>query len=376
MQMSVFDRHPIVTLCAIVISMLMPLDLVAGHFLIERIPGEYSSIYHHGLKKNFNGMTSWGPIRIQMFTNALGFKDRTTRAVALKPDRRRIVFIGDSFTEGVGVPYDQTFVGRIDSAVDSGSCEVLNSGFKSGTPKLYVLRLKQLVESGFRFHELNLFVDISDIKDEVVLRDFEPHQPTTRERLDGVSRALSDTSILFKYVIRPLIARVGRALGHSSVVDDAVPPQMDADKSKWTYDDAVYRDWGARGLALAGEHALELASLCRSIGAGMSIAVYPWPDQIEHGDLDSRQVRFWQDLCEREHLLFVNYFPVFMANRQASETIREYFIPGDIHWNPAGHSLVADTWMKTSASASLTGRCAARPISAEPGARKISARAN
>jgi hypothetical protein len=43
-----------------------------------------------------------------VFTDSLGFKDASRRAV---PDRRRILFIGDSFTEGVGLPYEQTFVG-------------------------------------------------------------------------------------------------------------------------------------------------------------------------------------------------------------------------------------------------------------------------
>src|SRR5215471_9257725 len=129
--MSVFQRHPILTLGLTILALLLPLDLAAGHVFIEQIPGEYSTYYHHGLKPFFSGMTNWGPLRIHMYTNSLGFKDKTTRTVPLKPDRRRIVFIGDSFTEGVGIPYEQTFVGRIAAAVNSDACEVLDAGVKS-----------------------------------------------------------------------------------------------------------------------------------------------------------------------------------------------------------------------------------------------------
>src|SRR3954454_19888139 len=101
--MSVFQRHPGLTLGFTIRALLLPLNLVTARMFIEQSPGEYSPFYHHGLKKHFKGVTGWGPLRIRMFTNSLGFKDKLTRDVPLAPNRRRIVFIGDSFTEGVGI---------------------------------------------------------------------------------------------------------------------------------------------------------------------------------------------------------------------------------------------------------------------------------
>jgi len=40
--------------------------------------------------------------------------------------RKRVLFVGDSFTEGVGVPYEGTFVGRFGSAFPN--LDVLNAG--------------------------------------------------------------------------------------------------------------------------------------------------------------------------------------------------------------------------------------------------------
>lgn len=41
-------------------------------------------------------------------------------------DRHRILFIGDSFTEGAGLPFEQTFVGMFSQGVPD--VDVLNAG--------------------------------------------------------------------------------------------------------------------------------------------------------------------------------------------------------------------------------------------------------
>ena len=62
-------------------------------------------IYDHGLVANFDGYDVWGEARYPLFTNSLGFKDGSVREVPLKADHRRILLIGDSFTEAIGIPY-------------------------------------------------------------------------------------------------------------------------------------------------------------------------------------------------------------------------------------------------------------------------------
>jgi len=57
---------------------------------------------------------------------AMSIKDATSREVPLRPDRKRVLFVGDSFTDGVGVPYEEPFVGRFGSAFPN--LDVLNAG--------------------------------------------------------------------------------------------------------------------------------------------------------------------------------------------------------------------------------------------------------
>ena len=75
--------------------------------------------YHHDLAKNVNtkNNAAWGEYVYTVNTNSLGFKDRTNRQIPLKSEKKRLIFIGDSVTEGIGLNYEKTFVGLIDDAL-------------------------------------------------------------------------------------------------------------------------------------------------------------------------------------------------------------------------------------------------------------------
>ena len=98
-------------------------------------------------------------------------RDCCVRQVTQRAARYRILFIGDSFTEGVGVTYADSFVGQIGRRLEiqfPNKVEVLNAGVVSYSPKLMDLKIPYLSEQqGLKFDELHVFVDISDAYDEL-----------------------------------------------------------------------------------------------------------------------------------------------------------------------------------------------------------------
>ncbi|HIF03288.1 MAG TPA: hypothetical protein EYQ84_08375 [Nitrospinaceae bacterium] len=99
--------------------------------------GVKNEIYHHDFIKNGSVENEY-PIledrRIKLHTNSLGFKDKSSRRISLLPSKnytKRIVFIGDSFTEGLMLEYKNTFVGIIDKELNKKSIQVLNAGVSS-----------------------------------------------------------------------------------------------------------------------------------------------------------------------------------------------------------------------------------------------------
>ena len=85
----------------------------------------------------------------------------------------------------------------------------------------------------------------------------------------------------------------------------------------------------------------------------LSVVVYPWPAQIAHDSVDSRQVRIWREWCEGKCNRFVDLFPAFFAIKEQCPTLQpgcwylSHFIFGDTHYNSAGDAVVAKVIAKS-----------------------------
>ena len=116
-------------------------------------------VYGHTLAPNFSGEDVWGFITTKIFTNSLGFKDARVREVPLRSDRKRVLFMGDLFTEALGVAYEESFVGRFATAFPQ--LDVLNAGVSGYAPSVYYAKTKYLIEMGLQTDEVIVYIDIS-----------------------------------------------------------------------------------------------------------------------------------------------------------------------------------------------------------------------
>ena len=133
---------------------------------------EHDSFHHH-LKKNLETTDIFNKKKYKIITNSLGFRDKKIRNVEYISNGRRLVFIGDSFTFGSLLDYENTFVGKIDKEMSANFDkfkidEVINMGVPSDTPIIYYHKIKFYIDAGFEFSDLVVFIDISDIQNETV----------------------------------------------------------------------------------------------------------------------------------------------------------------------------------------------------------------
>jgi hypothetical protein len=80
----------------------------------------------------------------------------------------------------------------------------------------------------------------------------------------------------------------------------------------------------------------------------LSVVVYPWPTQIAHDTMDSKQVLMWRDWCARKCKSFISIFPAFCAVKNQCPKgepgcwyLNELKF-GDEQYSAAGNALVAD----------------------------------
>jgi len=357
---SIFARHPKLTLAAFLLTLfaiLSGIDFILGQKFLPKLAGVPNAFYHHDLKKNNKTMARWGDSQYPLVTNSLGFKDKNNRIINRQSKGRRILFIGDSFTEGVGFPWESTFAGYFQQKVRPHGIEVLNAAVKSYSPKLYYLKTKYLIENlGLRFDELFVFVDISDVQDEIVYQDFHP-----RGRIRALLKAVKVYARQnFFYLNKAIYQGEQLQLRLMSFLDKIKgekrkEPSKDRydfwaryhqDRDQWLRDPEIFRRWGKHGLLLADQNMEKLSHLCRENNIKMHIVVYPWPFQILAKDRGSLHERHWQQFAHQRNIGFLNLYPFFINDIDAASVKNDYFCAPDIHFNAKGHEYVADILYK------------------------------
>jgi len=283
-----------------------------------------------------------------MYTDSLGFKDSGVKQIPLTTKKRRILFIGDSFVEGVGLPYEDTFTGIIQKELGDDKYDILNAAVTSYSPKIYYLKIKYLIENtGLRFEELNVFIDHSDIEDELVYKDFAPRENRLSASMVYLSNFLYRHSVVFHLARKQYYIKSNR-LWYGLA---RIPPiwrntkEFRDERELWSTDQAVFEKWGQQGLRLAAENMDKLYELCKKHGIKMTVVVYPWPQLINAEGINSKQALFWGDFCKARGINFINYFPDFINDLPFDKTGHHYFIAGDVHWDKSGHRFIAQKWL-------------------------------
>jgi hypothetical protein len=310
-------------------------------------------IYDHGLAANFEGHDVWGEMRYRLITNSLGFRDGSVRKVPLKSDSRRILLIGDSFTEGIGMSFEDSFAGQLYHAGQQRSekIEFLNAGVVSYSPSIYYKKIKYLIESGLQFDEVVLLSDPSDVTDEAISYfciDDDPKyrahctaaegsmQPAVAppKKLDFFIDRFVTTNRLRIFIARSIQSFLGiqrRSINTDHSRIGWVIPGLDVSND--------YQPLGVEGgIARSLQNMRALSDLLAARNIPLTIVVYPWAQQIAQGDRDSRQASLWRDFCPGRCKAFINLFPVFFAAADADKDWYEHlYIVGDDHYSAAGN---------------------------------------
>lgn len=346
------------------VGIFVALDLAYSNLLHDRLfPRQTARVenawFHHGLAANFDGSELWGSVRYRLVTNSLGFKDGAVRDVPLTPATRRVLLIGDSFTEAIGMNFENSFVGLLYQAGQERpeKIEFLNAAAVSYSPTVYYRKTKYLLEQGLRFDEMVVFVDISDVYDEATAYfcfDDDPRYRAYCPQAEGAPapRAASVLTRAFRQVLKTNF-RI------TDVVQSKFKDKLDQLRGKdlaywiprrsasgWTilrYDlrDLFYPLDLDTAIARSVQNMQALADLLAARRIPLTIVVYPWPTQLMNDDRDSRQVSIWREFCVKNCKAFIDLFPVFFAEKDADkEWYARLFLSGDVHLSGEGNRLV------------------------------------
>lgn len=354
----------------ILIDLLLAAIIISPSKVTFRTPHPY---YHHGLLPNKKAVAGWYNRRYPLYTNSLAFRDSKVREVSFNTNKRRVLFMGDSHTEGVGLKFEDTFTGQVIANIDTSRTEIFNAAAVSYSPRVYYLKTRYIIEEiGLIPDEVFVFIDISDLQNEIVYQKFEPRKIKGMEK---VFFNLKNKIINHSFTINTLSGlsqnmKTRRFLKKSENFDEYRQDENHTDAlelyasffsgfddktllsnpqfhgvGEWMYDEE-FSKLAKAGLELGAENMEKLARLCEKHDIKLNIAVHPWKIQIARKEASNMMVDFWRNFAEEHQTGFISFYPLFLNPPFSAAMGLDFFIPNDNHWNKNGHYLVASELIK------------------------------
>ena len=328
-----------------------------------------SNIYHHDIKKNINVAENWGPYKYKLITNSLGFRDSKIRKISLIDNTKKRIYInGDSFVEGVGYNYSDTVIGLLEGNFANGY-NILNSAVTSYSPSIYYRKTLHYINNGLKFDYCLIFLDISDIPDENFIDEDEKgniydirqkkNKKAFKEKIYYVSRFYRDNFIsgrligIFREIVGNFKSNLKKRFLASKKFNQSfftiskdkinLYKSTHIDRSMWTFDSKYSEKWEKNGLKKSSLYLKKLFELLENNNVKSYLVIYPNPGQILFNN--NVHERYWVDWTLNNNVNLINLYKYF--DESDKETlIKKYFIPGDVHWNRAGHMLVFNALKK------------------------------
>jgi hypothetical protein len=364
-----FSRSTIYVLMpAYCVVLFLTLDFIYSSFIYNHgsnaWPGVRNEVYDHGFSPNFAGIQTWGRLRYWLYTNNLGFKDAEVRMIPTVAAVRRILVIGDSFTEAIGLRFEDSYVGMLYAAGQHANSRVefLNAGISGYSPTLYYRKIKFLLDRGIKFDEVLVALDSGDVPREATAyfcfdndpsyrahcnKDYEAQQPvpvTTRRSLENRIKGHFIVTDMTRLLIKNAVldwrdTRNGAASVLPRVLESSIVTGWPMRARKI---DRKLAPLGVEGGILrALKNMQRVADLLAESRIGLTVSVHPWPIQLAEDDRNSRAVEIWQSFCAKNCKAFIDLFPAFFAYKDAhADWYERLFIYGDVHYSVEGNRLM------------------------------------
>jgi hypothetical protein len=377
-------RHPLVLVAG---GVLVGLALVEGGLRLAMTYrwgrgeslGITDPVVHHRFRPNAVKKVSGSWYR----TNALGLRDHEYPERPA-PGTYRILMLGDSFTEGFRLAFEDTVAKRVERGLNDGRCrgryDVVNAGIGSYSPILEYLLFTQLADQ-LHPHMVVQNFDMTDVHDDFIrgrvavfdgdgLPVAVPNDPRAEAALLLPPVARPDTAFgalerrlnrlaLYQTLRRSVIGE--RLLGPVRLTPEQLAERGLAGNVQYDVV-AIVRDGEHPGLAEAWRaterYLLATRDLARRRGMAYVLVAYPHPYQVTATESplgrrklgvgagvvgDERPFRRLEALGGREGFPVVNLLPFFRANERPGAPL---FSERDFHHTQEGSRIFGEGMLR------------------------------
>ena len=275
----------------------------------------------------------------------------------------KIIFIGDSFTFGVGLDWEKSFVGILNKDFNINA---INAGVNSYSPTTYKYKLRSLIDEGLISENQKIVIglDISDVYDEATRwTEYKGKPATIKEVIELnknnliVKNIKSESSLnngernfkkfytLYNKISHQIYFGIERFI--KKFVDDIQVRNNDRSKfthKDWKLIDEKFSPLGIEeGLRKIKANLLEISQILSKNNSELYLLIYPWPAQLAY-ESHFDWPKYVQEICiEIDCSGVINAFPDFIEYKNNTKFWqKELYLRGDMHFNQKGNFVLAE----------------------------------
>jgi hypothetical protein len=278
-----------------------------------------------------------------------------------KHNKNIAVFLGGSFTYGLGHSYEKSFVGIIDNK--QTNFRIMNLGVPGYSPSVFEHQLNKLSNKGLQPKKIFLVLDLIDVHNEAARwkKKLTNNEPVMVKKIDNqqkveIIESFKDKNFKASRILARTINNFFRSvrLDLLSVKKQSLKPGYSGWGS-FTYkklentNENLWLPFGFKNaLSKIETNYSEISKYAKSINSDVYIIIFPWSDTIEYGQKNFNWEQFAIKLCHKTSCKKVlNFFPDFMKiKRNDGNWLNYLFIEGDLHLTEQGQEIVASKILK------------------------------
>ena len=319
----------------------------------------------YDLESNFFGEGRYGKNYFYVKTDENGFRinhledsNKNNQSVL----GEKIFFIGDSFTFGVGLDWEKSFVGILNK---NFNINAINAGVNSYSPTTYKYKLRSLIEEGLiaKNQKIVIGLDISDVFDEATRwTEYKGKPANIQEVIKSTKKTSPFIEVNKKLSLRNkennfIYTKENFKLTYQiyfgietfvkRFVDDIQVRNNDRSKfthKEWKLIDDKFSPLGIEhGFYKIKNNLIEISQISSKNNNELYLLIYPWPAQLAYKSLFNWP-KYVEGLCiEIDCAGVINAFPDFLSYKENSQSWqKDLYIRGDMHFNQKGNFILAE----------------------------------
>ena len=315
----------------------------------------------------FNGESRYGKKYFFVKTDKNGFRINhlENEEIPKKSFREdKILFIGDSFTFGVGLNWEETFVGILNKDFNLNA---INAGVNSYSPTVYKYKLRNLIKKGLidSNQKIVIGLDISDVFDESTRWTEYKGRPANIEKVQKLKNLPFTDQIIeenistnhkklkqsnfynkknFKLTYQIYYGLENFVKNYFDDIQVRNNARSKFTHKEWSLIEDKYSPLGIEeGFKKIRENLIQISQLVSDNNNDLYLLIYPWPAQLAYENSFNWET-FTKNLCiEISCTGVINAFPYFESYKNnRRDWQKELYIKGDMHFNKKGNYILAE----------------------------------